>query len=253
GHSANMVEGATLVAPSAISAYADMWTDTQGMQKTELPKEMSADDVAQAIEEFVQASKNAIEAGFDGVELHGANGYLIEQFINAGTNVRNDSYGGSIENRAKFLLEIVEKVGNAIGFEKVGVRLSPYNQFNNMPVYPETAATYKYLAVELNKWNIAYLHLIDYAAMASEEGRQLLADIRSNFSNILIRNAGYTKERAEQLLANDEADMVSFGSSYISNPDLVNRFANNYALAAPDNSTFYTADEVGFTDYPNYN
>ncbi len=249
GHSANMMAGATLLAPSAISANGDMWTDTQGMQKTELPKEMTIEEIEQTIEEFVLASKNAIKAGFDGVELHGANGYLIEQFINSATNVRNDNYGGSIQNRAKFLLEIVQRVGNAIGFDKVGVRLSPYIQFNNMPIYAEIAETYYYLAVELNKLNIAYLHLIDYAALASEEGRKLLKDIRTNFSNILIRNGGYTKERAEQLLANKEADMVSFGSLYISNPDLVSRFENNHELAKPDNNTFYTPDAVGFTDY----
>jgi N-ethylmaleimide reductase len=250
GHSANMISGVTLLAPSSISANADMWTDSQGMQKTELPKEMTIQEIEQTIEEFVMASKNAIKAGFDGVELHGANGYLIEQFLNSATNVRNDNYGGSVQNRAKFLLELVQKVGNAIGFDKIGVRLSPYNQFNNMPIYAEIAETYYYLAVELNKLNIAYLHIIDYAALASEEGIKLLKDIRTNFSNILIRNGGYNKDRAEQLLANNEADMVSFGSSYIANPDLVNRFENDYELSKPDNSTFYTADAVGFTDYP---
>lgn len=250
GHSANMVKGATLLAPSAINANVDMWTDTQAMQKTELPKEMSINEIQQAIDEFVIASQNAIKAGFDGVELHGANGYLIEQFLNSKTNTREDSYGGTIENRAKFLLELAQRIGEAIGFDKVGVRLSPYNQFNGMPIYDETAVTYRYLSVELNKLNIAYLHVIDYAALASDEGKQLLKDIRINFSNILIRNGGYNKERAEHLLADNEADMVSFGSSYIANPDLVNRIENNYEWATPDNNTFYTADAVGFTDYP---
>lgn len=251
GHSANMVSGATLLAPSAISANADMWTDTQAMQKTELPKEMTVHEIEQTINEFVTASQNAIKAGFDGVELHGANGYLIEQFLNSETNIRKDGYGGTIENRAKFLLQLVEKVGNAIGFEKVGVRLSPYNQFNNMPIYSDIADLYRYLSVELNKLNIAYLHLIDYAALASDEGKQLLKDMRANFSNILIRNGGYNKQRAEQLIENNEADMVSFGSAYIANPDLVNRIENNVEWARPDNNTFYTADAVGFTDYPN--
>ncbi len=250
GHSANMVSGATLLAPSAINANADMWTDTQAMQKTELPKEMTNDEIEQTINEFVTASQNAIKAGFDGVEIHGANGYLIEQFLNSETNIRKDSYGGTIENRAKFLLELVEKVGNAIGFEKVGVRLSPYNQFNSMPIYSDVADMYRYLSVELNKLNIAYLHLIDYAALASDEGKALLKHIRANFSNILIRNGGYNKQRAEQLIENNEADMVSFGSAYIANPDLVNRIENNYEWARPDNNSFYTADAIGFTDYP---
>ncbi len=250
GHSANMIPGATLLAPSAISANADMWTDTQGMQKTEVPKEMTTEEVAQTIQEFVAAAQNAIAAGFDGVELHGANGYLIEQFLNSATNLRTDEYGGSIENRAKFLLTTVEQVGKAIGFDKVGVRLSPYNQYNSMPLYAEIAATYTYLATELSKLNIAYLHLVDYAALATAEGVKLLQDIRANFANTLIRNAGYTQQRANQLLANNEADMVSFGSAYIANPDLVNRFQHNLELAQPDPNTFYTPDAVGFTDYP---
>lgn len=251
GHSANMVSGATLLAPSGISANADIWTDTQAMQKTELPKEMTNDDIEQTINEFVMASQNAIKAGFDGVELHGANGYLIEQFLNSETNIRKDGFGGSIENRAKFLLQLVEKVGNAIGFEKVGVRLSPYNQFNSMPIYSDIAEMYSYLSIALNKLNIAYLHLLDYAALVSDEGKELLKVIRANFSNILICNGGYNKQRAEQLIDTNEADMVSFGLAYIANPDLVNRIENNYEWAQPDNNTFYTADAVGFTDYPN--
>ena len=250
GHSANMIAGATLLAPSAISANADMWTDSQGMQKTDLPKEMTMEEIEQTIEEFVVASQNAIKAGFDGVELHGANGYLIEQFINPQTNLRTDDYGGSMSNRTRFLLALVQRVGTAIGFEKLGVRLSPYCQFNNMPLYDETASTYTYLATELNKLNIAYLHLVEYPGLASEEGKELLKNIRSNFSNILIRNGGYNKERAEQVLINNEADIISFGVPYISNPDLVNRFKNNIELAKADTNTFYSGDAVGFTDYP---
>ncbi len=251
GHSANMITGATLLAPSAISANADMWTDSEGMQKTDSPKEMTAEEIEQTIEEFVIASQNAIKAGFDGVELHGANGYLIEQFINPQTNLRTDDYGGSLSNRTKFLLELVQRVGTAIGFEKLGVRLSPYCQFNNMPLYSETANTYAFLATELNKLNIAYLHIVEYAGLASDEGRELLINIRANFSNILIRNGGYNKERAEQVLINNEADIISFGVPYISNPDLVNRFENNIELTKADSNTFYSGDTIGFTDYPN--
>ncbi|MBK7587004.1 MAG: alkene reductase [Bacteroidetes bacterium] len=250
GHHANMVSGATLLAHSAINANVDMWTDSQAMQKTELPKEMTNNEIEQTIHEFVTASQNAIKSGFDGVEIHGANGYLIEQFLNNKTNIRTDAYGGTLENRAKFLLTLVEKVGNAIGFDKVGVRLSPYNQFNSMPLYDDIADMYSYLAIGLNKLNIAYLHIIDYAALGSEEGKKLLKDIRTQFSNLLIRNGGYNKERAEHLIDSHEADMISFGSAYIANPDLVNRIENNAEWARPDSNTFYTADAVGFTDYP---
>jgi N-ethylmaleimide reductase len=253
GHSANMIAGATLLAPSAISANADMWTDAQGMQKTELPKEMTIEEINETINEFVTASQNAIKAGFDGVELHGANGYLIEQFLNSETNIRKDGYGGTIENRAKFLLDIAKKVGEAIGFDKLGVRLSPYNQYNSMPIYSDIADMYRYLSVELGKLNCAYLHIIDYAALASEEGRQMLADIRNNFPNILIRNGGYDLERAEHLIESKEADMVSFGTAYIANPDLVERIENNKDWTKPDSATFYSADAVGFTDYKRFN
>jgi N-ethylmaleimide reductase len=227
-----------------------MWTDTQGMQQTELPLEMSLEDLEQTKNEFVQASKNAIEAGFDGVELHAANGYLLEQFLNPDSNIRKDNYGGSIENRSRFVLEVVKAVGNAIGFEKIGVRISPYSTFNTMPNYPEIPETYNYLATELSKMNITYLHLIDYAARGSEEGLGLIDDIKSDFKQLVILNGGYTLKRAEKALENNEADLISFGSPFIANPDLPYRIEKNITWSQPDGSTFYTADEKGYTDYP---
>ncbi|UTA66700.1 alkene reductase [Emticicia sp. 21SJ11W-3] len=250
GHSANLPAGAQLLAPSAINADSPMWTDTQGMQTTETPKAMTADEIKATIEEFAQAAANAIEAGFDGVELHGANGYLLEQFLNAGTNQRTDEYGGSIENRARFVIETARAVVERIGADKTGIRLSPYNSFNNMPAYDDTAALYDYLAIELNKLDLAYLHLIDYASRATEEGRALLQSIRTSFKPALILNAGYTKERGNLALANNEADLISFGTPFIANPDLPHRLANDIELAQPETNTFYTADAVGFTDYP---
>lgn len=250
GHSANLPAGAQLLAPSAINAESPMWTDTQGMQTTETPKAMTAEQLKATIEEFAQAAANAIEAGFDGIELHGANGYLLEQFLNAGVNQRTDEYGGSPENRARFVIETTKAVAERIGADKTAIRISPYNRFNSMPAYDDTVATYEYLVTELNKLDIAYLHIVDYAARATEEGLALLKSIRTNFKSTLILNAGYTKERGNNALANNEADLISFGTPFIANPDLPYRLQNDIALAQPDTNTFYTADAVGFTDYP---
>lgn len=251
-HSANMPQHSKILAPSAISADADMWTDTLGMQKTEMPLEMNIKDIEQAINEFSQAAKNAIEAGFDGIELHSANGYLLEQFLNPNSNTRTDNYGGSIENRSRFILELVDEISNAIGAEKIGVRISPYSTFNTMPNYQHIPQTYSYLTAEFNKRNITYLHLIDYAARGSEEGLQLIKNIRNDFKNLLILNGGYTKERAEKAIENNETDLISFGFSFLANPDLPHKIENNIEWNKPDASTFYTADSKGYTDYPTH-
>ena len=250
-HSANMPKGSKIMAPSSVSADADMWTDSLGMQKTEVPNEMSLEEIEFSKNEFVQAAKNAMEAGFDGVELHAANGYLLEQFLNPNSNIRKDNYGGSIENRSRFILELVQAVGNAIGFDKIGVRISPYSTFNTMQNYEDIPKTYTYLTTELSKLNITYLHLIDYAARSSsEEGLTLIKDIRNNFKQLLILNGGYTRERAENAIENGESDLVSFGSSFIANPDLPYRIEHKIEWTKPDTSTFYTADEKGYIDYP---
>lgn len=248
-HSANMPAGAKILAPSAIQAAGDMWTDSLGLQLKEKPQAMTSADIKAAIAEFARAAIHAVEAGFDGVELHGANGYLLEQFLNPHTNQRTDTYGGSVENRSRFALEVTEAVANAIGKEKVGMRLSPYNVFNDMGLYPEIAETYAYLAEKLSKLDILYLHVIDYAARASDEGLALLKSIRNTFPNLLILNGGYTRERAEQVLHNGEADMVSFGTPFIANPDLHYRLKHGIALQESDSNTFYTADSKGYTDY----
>jgi N-ethylmaleimide reductase len=248
-HSANMPAGAKILAPSAIQAAGDMWTDSQGLQLKEKPQAMTSADIKATIAEFARAAIHAVEAGFDGVELHGANGYLLEQFLNPHTNQRTDTYGGSVENRSRFALEVTEAVANAIGKNKVGMRLSPYNVFNDMGLYPEIAETYAYLAEELSKQDILYLHVIDYAARTSDEGLTLLKSIRRTFSNLLILNGGYSRERAEQVLHNGEADMVSFGTPFIANPDLHYRLKHGIALQASDPNTFYTPDSKGYTDY----
>jgi N-ethylmaleimide reductase len=248
-HSANMPEGSVILAPSAVKADVDMWTDVKGMQKVEVPKEMTANEIQTTIGEIVQAAKNAIDANFDGIELHAANGYLLEQFLNPNSNIRTDEYGGNIKNRFRFIIEVTKAVGEAIGFSKVGIRISPYSTFNTMPLYDEIQETYHNLVKELDKLDIAYLHVIDYAIRMSNP--QLLKEIRREFSGVLMLNGGYTAEKAVYAIENEGADMISFGSSFIANPDLPSRIKNNIKWAVPDTSTYYMADEKGYTDYPN--
>ncbi len=248
-HIANMPDGAMIVAPSAIAASGDMWTDTAGMQPMPIPAEMSGEDIKVAIAEFVQAAENAINAGFDGVELHGANGYLIEQFLNPGTNMRTDAYGGSVTNRVRFVIELVQAVAAKIGGGRVAVRISPYNTYNDMPAYDDIYATYNALSTALNELGIAYLHLIDYAARGTEEGLKLIHTIRQNFKGIYMLNGGYTGERAEEVLSSGLADMVSFGAPFISNPDLPYRLQNNIPLAQPNTALFFTPGAEGYIDY----
>jgi N-ethylmaleimide reductase len=248
-HSANMPAGAEIIAPSAITANANIWTDSLGMQKMETPRAMTIEDIESTIEEFVRAAVNAIKAGFDGVELHAANGYLLEQFLNPNSNTREDEYGGSIENRSRFVLSLTHAVIDAIGKEKVGVRISPYGTFNDMQPYTKVPETYNYLIKELRKLGVFYVHLIDFAARATAEGLDLINSIRKHFNNILILNGGYDRERAEQALNRESADLISFGSKFIANPDLPYKLENDIPLTAPDANTFYTADATGYTDY----
>jgi len=166
-HPLNLPAGARMLAPSAVAATGEMYTDAQGMQPQPVPAAMSAAEIAVAIEEFAQGAKNALDAGFDGVELHSANGYLLEQFIRPNSNRRTDNYGGAIENRARFVLEIADAVIKAIGKERVGIRLSPFGVFNDMPAYPELAADYAYLAQQLNARGLVYIHLVDHSPMGA--------------------------------------------------------------------------------------
>ena len=251
-HSANMPAGARVVAPSAISADGDMWTDTEGMQKTEVPHAMTTAEVEATIQEYVQAARNAIAAGFDGVEIHAANGYLPNQFLNPGSNTRTDLYGGSIENRSRFVLETARQIAEAIGADKTGIRFSPYNPFNGMPPFEETFATYDYLSRELNTLGILYIHLLDAAARSNAEGLTLIQKIRENFQGIYILNAGYNAARAKYAIETEKADLIAFGSSFLANPDLPYRLEHELELNAPNPATFYTADATGYTDYKRY-
>ncbi|GAB3328419.1 alkene reductase [Larkinella ripae] len=251
GHSLNLPAGAEVLAPSAIPAKGPIWTDQEGLQDNATPRELSRVEVKQAIQEFVQAARNAVEAGFDGIEFHGANGYLIEQFINPNSNQRTDEYGGSVENRIRFVLEAVEQTVQAIGKERVGIRLSPYNVYNDMGGYPEVTETYTYLAEKLNELGIVYLHLVDTAGLnGAETTRPLLKTIRGKFSNTLILNNQYNAERAETDLQSGLADLIAFGAPFIANPDLVERLSSGAELAQSDPATHFAGGEKGFVDYP---
>lgn len=254
-HPLNMAASAKILAPSQIKAAGQMWTDTEGLQDFVVPNEMTLQDIIHAKTEYVAAAKNAMFAGFDGIELHGANGYLLEEFLSPVSNIRTDEYGGSIENRCKFVLETIEAVANAIGKEKTGIRLSPYGVASDMPHYPEIEATYDYLSKEINALDIAYIHLVDHSAMgAPAVPLEIKKLIRHNFRNTIITCGGYDKKSAESALENGSTDLVAFGRPFINNPDLVARFQNNWPLSQDlDMDLFYTADEKGYTDYPIYN
>ncbi|HKZ38546.1 MAG TPA: alkene reductase [Chryseolinea sp.] len=251
-HANNLPEGGRVVAPSSILAQGQMWTDQEGLKELPIPQELTSDELQATKEEYIQSAINAIEAGFDGVELHGANGYLLEQFLSPHSNKRTDHYGGSIENRTRFVLEIARGAAAAIGKDKVGIRLSPYGVFNDMPHYPEIDATYTFLAEQFNDIGMAYIHLVDHSAGgAPEVPIHIKKTIRTKFKNTLILSGGYDFTKAEQDLSTGFADLVAFGKPFISNPDLVYRFRKNLPVNVKlDAGTFYTPGDKGYIDYP---
>lgn len=250
-HPLNLPAGARVIVPSAIAATGEMYTDAEGMKPNATPQAMTSADIKSTIEEFAQAAKNAVAAEFDGIELHAANGYLLEQFIRPNSNVRTDEYGGSIENRARFVLEVVDAAIAAIGKDKVGIRLSPFGVFNDMPDYPAMASDYTYLAQQLNARGLVYVHLVDHSPMGAPEVPQSIkATIRREFKGCLILSGGYDAERAESDLATQKCDLIAVGRPFLANPDLVARWKTHAAVNAPDFSTFYTPGVKGYTDYP---
>lgn len=252
GNTYNLPEGWRVLGPSAVRLPGQIWTDDFGMQDHSEPLEMSTEDIKVAKAEYVNAARNAVKAGFDGVELHAANGYLLEQFLSPHSNRRQDIYGGSIENRARFVLEVAEGVSKAIGKNKTGIRVSPYGVFNDMPHYPEIDATYSYLAEELNKIGVVYIHIVDHSSGgAPEVPVKIKQEIRAKFKNTLILAGGYTLAAAEKDITSGFADIVAIGKPFISNPDLIERFHKGLPLNITlDASTFYTPGPKGFTDYP---
>jgi len=251
GHAANLPKGAEVLGPMAEAASGDIWTDTAGLRPHPVPRAMTEADLQQVITEYVMAARNAREAGFDGVELHAANGYLLEQFLNPKVNRRGDGWGGSLENRARLLLETAQAAAKAIGADRVGVRLSPFGVFNDMPPYAGVEADYTWLAGKLSALGLVYLHLVDHSSMgAPAVPDNTKAALRKAFPGCLILSGGYDRDRAEADLAAERADLIAFGRPFIANPDLVARLQQGAPLAEPDPATFYTSGEAGYTDYP---
>ena len=249
-HPANLPLGASVLAPSAVAVPGEMWTDADGMQPHPVPREMSETDIAQSIAEYAASAKLAMQAGFDGIELHAANGYLIDQFLNTAANQRNDRWGGSVENRIRFAVEVAKASVAAIGAERVGMRISPYGVFNAQLPDAEMDDLYLRLIDELNGLGLLYIHIVDHSAMgAPEVSPDLKARIRAAFKGQYILSGGYDVARANADLDAQRGDLVAFGRPFISNPDLVARLRSGQALVAPDFATFYTPGEKGYTDY----
>jgi len=250
-HPLNLPAGARLIGPSAVALDGTMWTDQQGPQPYPAPEEMSEAVIASTIEEYAHAGELAIEAGFDGVELHGANGYLIEQFLNTASNQRTDRWGGSVENRIRFAVSVAEAVAARIGAGRLGIRLSPFGVFNGMRPDPESELLYATLATRLGKLGLAYIHVTDNSPMGAPPVPESVKQaIRQGFGGTIILSGGYDAARAEADLAADEGELVAFGRPFISNPRLLTKFGAGAPLRPPDFGTFYTPGSQGYTDYP---
>ena len=248
GHPANLPEGAELLGPSAIAAAGQIWTDTQGMQDHPVPREMSEADIAATRDEYVRAALLAREAGIDFVEVHAANGYLPGQFLNPKSNQRSDAYGGSGENRRRFLLELVDAVVGAVGAGRVGVRVSPFNAFNDLAAnFEGEREEYLALVDALAERGLAYLSLIAAPGAVPDD---VVDETRRRFPGVLILAGDYDATRAETDLAAGRADLIAFGRPFIANPDLPARLAAKAPLADMQADKLYTPGPEGYSDYP---
>lgn len=229
------------VAPSAVRAKGQNYTD-EGMKEFVTPREITREEIAQTVRDFAAAATNAITAGFDGVELHAASGYIVQQFLTTNANLRSDEYGGSIENRARFLFEVLDAMIAAIGPERVGVKFSPNIPFNDIEE-ADADVLYPYILEWLNDRNIAYVHVADYTG-------KVHAKLRAVYQGVYFAGAGFSKESGKALVEQGGADAIVFGTKLLANPDLPERFRRNASLNEPDQSTFYVPGEHGYTDYP---
>ena len=240
--------GAQPVAPSALPIVGDEVHTPEGKKPYVTPRELRDDEIPGIIAGFKKAAQNAKAAGFDGVEVHGANGYLLDEFLRDGANRRTGPYGGPIENRARLLLEVTAAVCEVWGSDRVGVRISPLNSYNSM-IDSDPVGLTTYVATKLSELNIAYLHVMRSDFFQAQKG-DVVTPARAAFKGVLISNMGYTAEEATKAIADGLVDAVAFGTSFLANPDLPARIRAGVALNAPNAATFYTPGPVGYTDYP---
>jgi N-ethylmaleimide reductase len=250
GHTDNLPDNLQLVGASNIKATGEIFTDTKGMQEYSAPVALTFQGIETIINEFIKSAKNAIESGFDGVELHAANGYLLEQFLNPNVNNRSDAYGGSIANRIRLTMDIATKTAAVIGNDKLGIRISPFSTLGDLQPYDEneTHQTYVALANGLNKLGIAYIHISTNPNIPQKTYQA----IRNAFSNTIIHCNGLTAETAEIKLQQGIADLAAFGRGFLANPDFVTRMEKNIPLNDVNFNALYTPDAIGYTDYPKY-
>ena len=244
--------GKPAVSASAIKINGDYIHTPQGKMPYETPQALETAEVAAVVQDYRRAAERAKAAGFDGVEIHAANGYLIDQFLQSKTNHRTDRYGGTVENRFRFLKEVVEAIVTVWPARRVGVRLSPNGNFNDMGA-PDFRETFTYAAKQLNSYGLLYLHVVDGLAFGfHEQGQPMtLSEFRAVFSGPLMGNCGYTQDTAEVVIASGQADLIAFGQPYLSNPDLVERFANGWELNPPADMKVWSAPTAqGYTDFP---
>jgi len=239
--------GAENVAPSAIAVNGDIQTPS-GKVPHAVPHALTSAEINTLVQTFASAAKNAIAAGFDGVEVHGANGYLIDQFLRDGANQRTDMYGGTMENRARFLFEVLTAVCAAIGSDRVGLRLSPLNSFNSM-IDSDPLGLIAFLAERLNDYKLAYLHLMRADFFQQQTG-DVMPVARAHYQGVLIGNMGYSSDEASVAILDNKLDAVAFGTGFLANPDLPERVRAGADLNVPDQATFYTPGAKGYTDYP---
>ena len=244
------------LAPSDVNPNQQVFT-AEGLKPSEAPQPMTIEDIKRTIADFKQAAVNALEAGFDGVELHGANGYLLQQFFSKNSNLRTDEYGGIVENRARILFEILDELKQVVDINRVAIRLNPsLNGIMGILVDDETIALYDYIVNRLNDYDLAYVHLIEPFTDVTGNAdaiQQVARHFRKIYNGTIIINRAFTKETANQVLNAGDADLVSFGVPFLANPDLVARFKTDAPLNQPDQATFYTPGEAGYTDYPTLN
>ncbi len=256
-HTSNQPGGIAPVGPSDIQADAFAWgyddNRKEGPVKSSKPRALSTEEVRQVVNNFANAAKNAIKAGFDGVEIHGANGYLIEQFLNPLVNNRSDEFGGSIEGRSRFLLAVVDACIIAVGSHRVAIRMTPYGGLGDLPHYGEIEATYQYLATELEKRNVVYVHLMDQQSKGNHALPEGFAErFRTWYGGAIILAGSMDRQKSEALINAGTIDIAGFGEPFISNPDLVERLENNWELTPPVRNLHYGLGTHGYTDWETY-